>query len=165
MLVGTPLAVAKYCRQAAMQLRRTIACPLLVPKARIVRTIGVNGLVNSSTIKDFYALAFNTGGEDPNSPASIHWVIGVGTLAGVEKWAFSTSRNEVKRPIVHLGTQHVAGIAVDMYRFPPYPAGGEYGGHTFALVERGSQVYFASVHGYAHLDASIAMAVALALYR
>ena len=165
MHVGTPSVVSRLCRQAAAQLGRPVACPRLVPDAPIVHFPGVNGLVNSASIRDFYALAFNTGGEDPRFPASIHWVTGVGSPTAVKKWALSTSRDEVKKPIVYLGTRRVAGVAVAIYRFPPFPAGGEYGGHTFALVRRGSLMYFASVHGYTHLDASMAMAVALALYK
>jgi hypothetical protein len=165
MRIGTPTAVLRECRQATTELRRPVACPRLVPNAPVVHFPGVNGLVNAASIRDFYALAFNTGGEDPRSPASIHWVTGVGTLSAVKKWALSTSRDEVKKPIVYLGTRRVAGVSVAIYRFPPFPAGGEYGGHTFAVVKRGSLEYFASVHGYMHLDASMAMAVALALYR
>jgi hypothetical protein len=108
-----------------------------------------------------YGLVFNTGGETPDSSLSIHWVMGEATEEALNKYILSFGPPTSERRAKMAGIRRVAGVRVKLFRFPDYPAGGMFGGHIVAVVSRGGEFYFASVHGYEHADASAAMAVAL----
>jgi hypothetical protein len=51
---------------------------------------------------------------------------------------------------------------VEIWRFPDYPAGGQFGGHFAAITRSGRYLAIASVHGYENSGVSARMAVALA---
>jgi hypothetical protein len=51
---------------------------------------------------------------------------------------------------------------VEIWRFPDYPAGGQFGGHFAAITRSGPYLAIASIHGYDNADASARMVVALA---
>jgi hypothetical protein len=167
MLTDTPPGVARICREAERELRArhdrsTVVCPRLVPDAPVLRYPGTFGLLTTATNRSIYGLTFNNGGDDAAGSLSLHWIIGVGTWPAIRRWVLSDALNEVKGKPTYLGTRVVAAHRVQLYRFPEHPAGGPFGSHTIAFAAVGSRAAFASVHG-AHLDASMAMAVAYAL--
>ena len=51
----------------------------------------------------------------------------------------------------------LANATIAVYRFPQHPAGGVNGGHVAAFAASHDQIVFASIHGYGHADAAIAM--------
>jgi hypothetical protein len=163
MEIGAPPPVIRVCREAEQALHRKVTCPRLVPKTRVSRLVGSTGLLAPPSLNNFYALTFNTGGDDPTSPLGLHWIFGRGSDANIKRLVLGDASNEVKGRPRHIGTRTIDGVMVELYRFPGYPAGGPFGSHTLALVRKGRAAIFASVHGYLHLDASIAIAVSLAL--
>jgi hypothetical protein len=160
--IATPRIVSRACRKAQQKAHLRVWCPHLVPSGAISTISGLSGVLQSEP--GFYALSFNNGNETP-SRLSIHWIVGRGSLSEIDRNVLSDRRNEVKGLPHHLDESVNGGVIVQTYRFPSFPAGGPYGDHTLAVVRSGDDAVFASVHGYTHLDASIAMAVALALYR
>jgi hypothetical protein len=164
MTIGTPKRVRLICERVERQITRRVVCPRLVPAAPISRIPDSSGTVESRSVRDIYAITFNTGGTDPRSSASLHWVVGRGTKNGFARAVLDDRENEVSGTPRRIGTRAIDGLNVQLFRFPPHPAGGQYGDHTLAMIVRGRSVVFASVHGYSHLDASAAMAVALVRY-
>jgi hypothetical protein len=85
----------------------------------------------------------------------------MGTPAAVRYWVLSDAHNEVKGEPKRFRTIRVAGHAVDLWRFPDYPGGGQFGGHVAAITRSGPYLAIASVHGQDPVG-SARMAVALA---
>ena len=92
----------------------------------------------------------------------VHWIAGGGTASDVRRSVLGDEVNEVKGLPKLIDTRAVHGRRVELYRFPPYPAGGPNGGHVGAFVTVGRQVVFATVHGYRHADVATAIAVEMA---
>jgi hypothetical protein len=161
--IGTPAGVERWCRTAARDLHRTVACPRIVPDAPLASVAGVTGLLEPPSVRGMYGLVFNTGGDDPTSAMSIHWVVGEGTILALRRYILRlpSGRHPAFAPMV--ARRRVGGLVAMIYRFPDYPQGGAFGGHTVAIVRRREHAYYASVHGYQHVDASVALAVGLAL--
>ena len=86
----------------------------------------------------------------------------MGTQAGVNRWVLSDAQNVKRGKPKFLHIRVLDGRWVRLWRFPPYPAGGQFGGHVAAITRSGPYVAVASIHGYETADASARMAVALA---
>lgn len=162
MEIRTPPAVARVCAEIKRDIKAPVRCPRLIPAARIISWTGTSGPLDPPS-RALYTMTFNNGGEDPESPLSLHWIVGAGSLKEIQRTILEGTRNEVKGRAQYLGSRELFGHRATLYKLPPYPAGGPYGGHTLALVSiGGARAVFASVHGYQHLDASLAMAIAMA---
>ena len=161
-----PSLVRKTCRQLARHTRLHVVCPPLVPKTRIVRIAGIYGFFSAlelpkpprRRLTEYYEMSFNNGGPF----GSIHWIVAKGTPEAVRYWVLSDRHNEVKGKPHRVGVLRIAGRAAEIYRFPWFPAGGEFGSHLAAFVRSGPFVYVASIHGYDDPGASARMAVAMA---
>jgi len=171
MHVGALPNLQRVCDEAQRDVRSTyhdarlrVVCPRLIPAAPLLTKYGPGtfGLLESSSQGAFYGITVNNGGDDPRSPLSLHWIVGKGSWADIQKMILSDKQNEVKGKPAFLGARVLAGRRARLYRVPNYPAGGPFGSHTIAFVPAKGTVAFASVHGH-HLDASIAMAVAYAM--
>jgi hypothetical protein len=149
--------VTATCRDAARQTRFRIICPELIPHVPIVHDHSVYGAIVYPGEPNFYMLTFNNG----DNGRALHWIVGGGTRAAVDKWLLSDRFNEVKGRPKLIERARLRGRPVSVYRFPDYPAGGPNGGHVAALVDAGGLIVFASPHGYAHQDAALAMAADL----
>jgi hypothetical protein len=102
-------------------------------------------------------MSFNNG----TIPGHLHWVVAKGSPAAVRYWVLSDATNEVKGLPHRLKDLRMGGRLVSIYRFPPFPKGGVFGGHDAALLRSGAFVVVASIHGR-HAYASARMAVAMA---
>ncbi|MDQ3870563.1 MAG: hypothetical protein M3301_02970 [Chloroflexota bacterium] len=112
-------------------------------------------MVSSSTD---YMLSFNA----QRKERLLHWIVGSGRRADVRRFVLGDELNEVKGVPKLILKRVVHDYTIEVYRYPPFPAGGPNGGHVAAFVTVAGQVLFASVHGYSHADAAIAMAVDMA---
>jgi len=106
-----------------------------------------------------YLVAFNGG---DGGPTYWHWIAGMGTPQAIRHWVLSDAHNEVKGRPKRVKTVEVERRQVVIWRFPDYPAGGEFGGHYAAITRSGPYLAIASIHGYDNPRASARMAVALA---
>jgi hypothetical protein len=106
-----------------------------------------------------YLLSFNGG---DSGPTYWHWIAGMGTPEAIRFWVLSDARNEVKGKSRRARTVLVGRRLVEIWRFPDYPAGGQFGGHFAAITRSGPYLVIASIHGFDSADASTRIAVALA---
>lgn len=148
----------RVCESAKAQLAG-LPCPSLVPKTKVVAD------ANLSTAyvwpdRQLRILTFNNGDIDGEH---LHWLVGRGTVAAVQRAFVSDRENEVKGRPRLLGRRTVNSREVRLYRFPVPPAGGLNGGHVAAFVSCGTTTIVASIHGYANAHAAGAVAAALAL--
>lgn len=153
-----PAHVRKMCAATRRAVRIRVVCPPLVPVGGVVTDPGLSYSDTYRNVTDFYAMTFNNG----VIPGKIHWVVGAGTPARVRRYVLSSRYWDVKGPVLQLGKARYGGKDVTLYRFPEDPAGGLFGSHVVAMTRMGRLVLFASVHGYEHQDADIAMLVAMA---
>jgi hypothetical protein len=152
-------AVTATCAQAARATRIRVVCPPVVPAD------GVGGGPDDEsgpqvTGPDVYTMSFNNG----QVPGHIHWEAGAGSLEGIATAEFDESDWDApspKRPAFLIGGERCAGYLIAIYRFPLYD--GQLEGHDVALASTGGVTYFASVHGYTHDDADVAMLLAILL--
>ena len=154
---GTPAIVATACEQAQKQVAIAVICPDLTPQSRYTQSIGLWGpMVFSPTA---YALTFNNGdvGE-----GFVHWIVGAGKAAEIRLHVLSDRNNVVKGSPRLSASRERDGSTIEIYEFPPHPAGGPNGGHGAAFISCGSQLLFASIHGPAHVAAAEEMALDLA---
>jgi hypothetical protein len=153
-----PARVRALCAATQRDVRVHVVCPPLVPVGGIDGDPGITYADTYRKVKDFYALTFNNG----EIPGKIHWVVGAGTPARVQQYVLSSRDWDVKGPVKRLESARYAGRMVTLYHFPLDPAGGLFGTHVVAMTRVGRLVQFASVHGYDHEDADIAMLIAAA---
>jgi hypothetical protein len=103
---------------------------------------------------DVYTMSFNNGGV----PGHIHWEVGAGTLEGIAAAEFDERDWDApapKRLPLLTGAERCGGELITIYRFPLDD--GQLEGHDVALATLDGVTYFASIHGYAHDDADVAM--------
>lgn len=105
-----------------------------------------------------YALTFNNGdvGE-----GYVHWIVGAGEAAEIRLHVLSDGNNVVKGSPRLTARRERHGSTIEIYEFPPHPAGGPNGGHGAAFISCGSRLVFASIHGVAHVAAAEEMALDL----
>jgi hypothetical protein len=150
--IDVPAPVLVTCGEAAQETRIRVVCPPLVP---------VGGVTDHSpqvTTPDVYTMSFNNG----QVPGHIHWEVGAGTLAGVATAEFDERDWDApapKQPPVLIGGQRCAPYLIRIYRFPEND--GQLEGHDVALATAGAVTYFASIHGYTHDAADVAMLLAI----
>jgi hypothetical protein len=153
-----PAHVRTICAATRRAVRIRVLCPPLVPLGGVVTDPGLSYSNTYRNVTDFYAMTFNNG----EIPGKIHWVVGAGTPARFRRHVLSSRTWDVKGPVRKLGNARYRGRDVTLYRFPLDPAGALLGTHIVAMTRMGRLVLFASVHGYGHRDADIAMVVAMA---
>jgi hypothetical protein len=134
-----------------------VTCPTLIPKTRYVRREGLFGELDFGP--SLWAITFNNG---DNGGGYVHWIAGAGTTRAVQYDQLGDAKNEVKGLPRLVSRSHVQGLAVMVYEYPEYPAGGPNGGHSAAFVRCGRLLVFASIHGHGLGQAATAMAVDLA---
>jgi hypothetical protein len=162
-LTARPSArVRATCEQARRLARIPVVCPPLVPTDGVVADrdlYGAEGPPPPDTAGDFYLLTFNNG----QNAGHIHWIVGAGRGETVERYLFNpriwVARGRVRR----LGRRRYGPWPVTFYRLPPYPSGGELGGHDLALARLSGTTYFVSLHGRTHHDTDAAMLIAILL--
>jgi hypothetical protein len=145
-----PERVTTTCARAAR--KTAVACPHNVPSGGVVPDRDLYGYLYPPTDSS-YDLTFNNG----DNPGRVHWMIGVGDPGNFRRRHLDQSAWVKKGRVVELGTRECAGHQITGYRFPPYPAGGPFGGHSAAVATEDGREYWASVHGRYNLDASIAL--------
>ena len=149
-----PAPVLTTCGEAAQDSRIRIVCPPVVP------AYGVTDHGPQVTGPDVYTMSFNNG----QVPGHIHWEVGAGTLAGIATAEFDERDWDApapKQPPQLIGGDRCAGYLMRIYRFPEND--GQLEGHDVALATAAGITYFASVHGYGHDDADVAMLLAILL--
>ena len=154
--------VRSTCEEARRGSRMPVVCPPLIPTGGVVAYPGLYGFEGppvSDQAGDFYLLTFNNG----DNPGHIHWIVGAGLGHTVQSNLFDSRRWEVPGRTRRLGERRYGPWTITFFRFPPYPSGGELGGHDLALAKVGRTTYFATVHGYTHHDADAAMLIAVLL--
>ena len=155
-----PPRVRSTCAQARRQVRVPVVCPPLVPADGVVSDTNLYGAESGGSAGDFYLLTFNNG----QIAGHTHWIVGAGRGQTVQRYLFDPRNWAVPGPRVRrLGERRYGPWAVTFYRSPPYPSGGELGGHDLALAHLGNTTYFASLHGRTHHDADAAMLLAMLL--
>jgi hypothetical protein len=147
-----PAPVKKLCARARASVSIAVTCPRLVPATPVAGDAEVSSVILFPPARDFYMLNFNS-----DRRGALHWIVGAGRPASVARWVLGDSENEVKGRPRLVSTASVDGTRIDLYRFPPFPAGGPNGSHVAALVRSGRLVKFVSIHGYRHGDAALAM--------
>lgn len=155
-----PRFVTQWCVKGRSRSPIRVVCPPLVPVTAYRKFPGVSGVLtlNEPPAK-IYLLGFNAG---DTGPTYWHWIAGMGTPAGINRWVLSDAQNVVRGKPKLLRVMTLHSREVKIWRFPPYPGGGQFGGHVAAITRSGPYVAIASVHGYDTADASARVAVELA---
>jgi hypothetical protein len=154
--------VRATCEQAGRQARIPVVCPPLVPGDGVVadpNLYGAEGALQPETAGAFYLLTFNNG----ENVGHVHWIVGAGRGRSVQRNLFDPRIWEVPGRVRRLGERRYGPWTIAFYRFPPFPSGGQLGGHDLALAEIRDSTYFVSVHGRTHHDADAAMLIAILL--
>ena len=154
--------VRATCEQAGRQARIRVVCPPLVPGDGVVadpNLYGAEGALQPGAPGAFYLLTFNNG----ENGGHVHWIVGAGRGGSVQRNLFDPRLWAVPGRVRRLGERRYGRWTVAFYRFPPFPSGGQLGGHDLALAEVHGTTYFVSVHGRTHHDADAAMLVAILL--
>jgi hypothetical protein len=151
--------VRSTCQQARREAQIPVVCPPLLPADGVVSDPNLYGAELSDATGDFYLLTFNNG----ENRGHVHWIVGAGAGESVQRNLFDPSIWEVPGHVRRLGRHRYGPWTIGFYRFPPYPSGGQLGGHDLALVRLGDITYFASIHGRTNHDADAAMLIAILL--
>lgn len=162
-----PRFVTQLCASARRNSPIPLVCPPLVPVTGYRPFPGLSGVLLGNTnippvrppADQIYLLAFNGG---DSGPLYWHWIAGMGTAQAIRYWVLSDARNEVKGKPSKVRVLHVQRRRVEIWRFPDYPAGGEFGGHVAAITRSGPYLVIASIHGYTTANVNARIAVALA---
>jgi hypothetical protein len=154
-----PPRVRSTCAQARRQVRIGVVCPPLVPADGVVPDPNLYGAELRDPAGNFYLLTFNNG----QITGHTHWIVGAGRGQTVHRYLFDPRIWAVPESVRRLGKRRYGPWAITFYRFPPYPSGGELGGHDLALAHLRDTTYFASAHGRTHHDADAAMLLAMLL--
>jgi hypothetical protein len=149
---SVPPFVTRVCESGRAASPIPLVCPPLVPVTKYRPFPGLSGVLLGNTGRpsvaspadQLYLVTFNGG---DSGPVYWHWLAGMGTPAATRYWVLSDARNEVKGKPSRLGTISVGGRRVELWRFPDYPAGGQFGGHVAAITRSGPYLAIASVHG------------------
>ncbi len=150
--------VRAICAEAARGTGIHVVCPPIVPADGVTDYPAMAGPQDLG--RNVYTMSFNNG----QVPGHVHWEIGAGTLEDVSLTEFDTSdwaASGPVRPARLVGARRCAGFLILIYRFPE--SDGQLEGHDAALATAGRITYFASVHGYRHDDADVAMLLAILL--
>jgi hypothetical protein len=164
---NVPRFVTRMCKSGRARSPLPLVCPPLVPVSRDWTFPGLSGVLLGNTSKPpvkppadrIYLVGFNAG---DGGPTYWHWIAGMGTSEAIRYWVLSDAHNEVKGKPKRVKTILVGHRRVAIWRFPDYPAGGEFGGHFAAITRSGPYLAIASVHGYENAGVSARMVVALA---
>ena len=108
---------------------------------------------------NFYLLTFNNG----QNVGYTHWTVGAGRGETVHDYVLDPGIWDVPGRVRRLGERRYGPWLISFYGFPPFPSGGQFGGHGLALARVGGTTYFTSVHGRAHRDADAAMLLGVLL--
>jgi hypothetical protein len=141
-----PRRVRNTCRAA-----RTFTCPRRVPVGGIFPHRYAYGPEEAG--RSLYVLSFNNG----TIRGYFHWIVGAGTRAAIARDLIDDRWHEQKGLPKRIRLLSLGSTRIALYRFPQYPAGGYLGGHTVAFADDGGRVVFATVHGYGHADADVAL--------
>ena len=144
--------VRAACAEAARATRIRVVCPPLVPAGGVTSESDLYG--PQVLAPDVDTLSFNNG----QVPGHIHWEAGAGTLAGIATVEFDERDWDApgpKQPPVLIGGERCGPRLIRIYRFPEND--GQLEGHDVALAIAGGITYFASIHGYNHGAADVAM--------
>ena len=164
---NVPRFVTGLCARTRSRSPIPLVCPPLVPVTKYRRFPGLSGVLLGNTnippVKSpadaIYLLGFNAG---DSGPTYWHWIAGMGTPQAIRFWVLSDARNEVKGKPTRIKVLRLEGRRVEIWRFPDYPAGGQFGSHVAAITRSGPYLAIASIHGDETAAASARMAVALA---
>jgi hypothetical protein len=156
---SVPAQVREACAEARRLASVRVICPRLIPDVPLTKLDGLWGSIVFDAEPRFYMLSFNNGGLPGGKR---HWLVGGGRPRFVAEWVLTDRANEVRGNPELIQAESVNGRRVEIYRFPPFPAGGPNGGHWAAFVNVRNEYVFASLHGRRWLDASIEMALDLA---
>jgi hypothetical protein len=162
-----PRFVMRLCASARAHSPIPLVCPPLVPVTSYRPFAGLSGVLLGNTNRppvkppadEIYLLGFNGG---DSGPVYWHWLIGMGTPHAIRYWVLSDAHNEVQGKPRRVKVLLLQGRRVEIWRFPNYPAGGEFGGHVAAITRSGPYWVIASIHGYDTAEVDARMAVALA---
>jgi hypothetical protein len=162
-----PRFVTQICKSGGDNSPLPLVCPPLVPVTKYRTHAGSSGVLLGNTnippVKPpadrIYLVAFNGG---DGGPTYWHWIAGMGTPQAIRYWVLSDAHNEVKGKPARVKTLVIGRRQVEIWLFPDYPAGGQFGGHLAAITCSGPYLAIASIHGYDNADASARMVVALA---
>jgi hypothetical protein len=162
-----PEFVTQVCDHARRDSPLRLVCPPLVPVSRYVKVDGLYGALLGSqglprvrgAARFLYLVSFNAG---DNGPEFVHWVAGMGSEEAIQYWVLSDARNVVRGRPKLVRELRRDGRDVDVWRFPAYPAGGQFGGHIVAIARSRTRFALASIHGYDTVEACVRMAIALA---
>jgi hypothetical protein len=162
-----PRFVTQICNSGRAKSPLPLVCPPVVPVSKYRRYAGSSGVLLGDTnippvkppADDIYLVEFNGGDA---GPTYWHWIAGMGTPQAIHYWVLSDAHNEVKGKANRVKTLVLEGRLVEIWRFPDYPAGGQFGGHFAAITRSGPYLAIASIHGYNSAVASARMVVALA---
>lgn len=152
--VGSRVRAA--CASARRSARVTVVCPNVIPAAPPLEDPDAVAAMVSEPTNYMVTVTAERNGR------LLHWIVGGGTAADIRRFVLGDEFNEVKGLPKLVGTRVVYGRRIELYRFPPFPAGGPNGSHVGAFVAVGREVVFATAHGYRHTDAAVAMAVSMA---
>jgi hypothetical protein len=154
-----PQLVLGECTKALLASPVRFVCPPLVPVTKYRAFPGLYGHFNGNEGHAKITLLGFNGGDV--GPTYWHWVAGLGTRAGMNRWVLSDAQNVVRGKPKFMHVMSLDGRVVRLWRFPPHPAGGQFGGHVVAITRADPWVAVASIHGES-AEASARMAVALA---
>lgn len=154
-----PPFVQGECAKALLTAPVRFVCPPLVPVSKYIKRPGLFGTFSGNEIGAKLTLvSFNHGDV---GPGYWHWIAGLGTSAGINRWVLSDAQNVVRGKPKFMRVIALDGRIVRLWRFPPHPAGGQFGGHVVAITRADPLIAVASVHGETAI-VSARMAVALA---
>jgi hypothetical protein len=101
-----------------------------------------------------YVLSFNNG----TIRGTQHWMTGAGTSTAVNADLIDDRMNETRGLPARIRLLRSGRTRIAVYRYPRN-GGGFQEHHVAAFAEAGGRVMFASLHGYGHADAAIAMLI------
>jgi hypothetical protein len=134
------------------QTRERVVCPRLVPRTPLSHLPYTQepALVEPH----LYVLSFNNG----TIRGTQHWMTGAGTRTAVNADLIDDRTNETKGLPTRIRLLRSGPTRIAVYRYPRN-GGGFQEHHVAAFGEAGGRVMFASLHGYGHADAAIAMLI------
>jgi hypothetical protein len=162
----TPLTsnIPQVVRAACIEARRRVTaplqfvCPPSVPDVPYVNNPNLHQPMVYQRPTMLYMLTFNNGQNGP----SLHWIVGAGSATAIKRFVLDDRHNEARGRPHFVMTVVRAGFREQVYKFPPFPAGGPNGGHIAAFVALRCQTVFASVHGTGNAMLAERLAVVMA---
>jgi hypothetical protein len=133
-----------------------VTCPPLAPAGGVVGDHELYGPELSD--RRSYSMSINNG----QNPGRIHWEVGAINGPSRALWIFARREWAAlgpKRPVTLIGERRYLGQVVTLYRFPD--TDGQLEGHDVALATKHGISYFVSIHGHNHVDADVAMLLAI----